>query len=157
MKSEIMVIHNFDGENFIVKVSNNILRVFDADGNVVPYHADMFAKIRADFFLPPLEDDYGRPIEMSVCTSCHGKGSSSQHLGVIDSEEWDDDSFADYMAGMYDRRCGDCKGRGMSPVHLNHHVIEDGDDESGPCWCAACLADEADYRRMCAAEQRMGA
>lgn len=48
-----------------------------------------------------------------ICGYCEGWGHSSRHLGVITpSNDWDEEDFADYMAGKYDRDCTSCGGSG---------------------------------------------
>jgi hypothetical protein len=54
-----------------------------------------------------------------VCGTCNGKGSHSHRFGAItasDREEWDEESFRDYIAGRYDEVCGECNGKRVIAV-----------------------------------------
>lgn len=48
-----------------------------------------------------------------VCPTCHGEGSTSNHLGAFTQESMDEmgeDFMNDYMAGYFDKSCDECKG-----------------------------------------------
>lgn len=47
-----------------------------------------------------------------ICPHCHGDGQHSQHLGEVNTEDWDDEEFERYMEGAYDRNCEVCGGSG---------------------------------------------
>ena len=51
-----------------------------------------------------------------ICGNCRGSGGTSNHLGVINREEFDEDELEDYFNGGYDKTCEDCKGSGK--VHV---------------------------------------
>ena len=49
------------------------------------------------------------PWKYEICPTCNGKGSHSLRFGAItaaDREDWDDESFQDYVDGLYDEVCG---------------------------------------------------
>lgn len=56
------------------------------------------------------------PAEWVICSTCSGSGGHSLRFGAITQrdreEDWDEDSFADYMAGRYDEKCEPCEGTG---------------------------------------------
>jgi hypothetical protein len=56
------------------------------------------------------------PAVWIICDTCSGNGAHSHHLGAITHEDrcndWDEESWEEYMDGGYDRRCEDCKGTG---------------------------------------------
>jgi hypothetical protein len=55
---------------------------------------------------------YQPRLSWEICDMCHGDGSHSRNLGVIDRDEWDPDDFDDYMSGRYDSPCVPCNGSG---------------------------------------------
>lgn len=69
---------------------------------------------------PYYEDDDGvelkLPMKWEICDCCGGDGSHSQHLGVLNTEEWEPEELDDYMRGAYDRSCGECSGTGKVRV-----------------------------------------
>jgi RecJ-like exonuclease len=96
------------------------------------------------------------PTKWEICCTCEGHGKHSRRFGAITSEdrygEWDEESFADYMAGHYDARCEDCEGEGkvrvadwsrMTPAQTQAYKEQ--------------LADDAEVDAIYAAERRMGA
>lgn len=56
------------------------------------------------------------PAEWTICSTCRGSGGHSLRFGAITAsdreENWDEDSFAAYMAGDYDEKCEPCDGTG---------------------------------------------
>lgn len=47
-----------------------------------------------------------------ICPVCRGEGKSSQHLGVVVRDDFDDEEWQQYLAGGYDARCDPCGGSG---------------------------------------------
>lgn len=60
------------------------------------------------------------PAKWIICSTCRGNGKHSHALGAITMEDrerdWDQDSWNDYMGGMYDRQCEVCEGDGKIAV-----------------------------------------
>lgn len=53
------------------------------------------------------------PTRHEVCSTCHGHGSTSAHLGAFTADDlWalGNEFREDYAAGWYDRPCPDCEG-----------------------------------------------
>ncbi len=65
-------------------------------------------------------DDEDRTIKIpamwAICSTCRGSGGHSLRFGAITQqnidEDWDEDSFRDYMTGKYDETCDPCQGTG---------------------------------------------
>ena len=102
-----------------------------------------------------LEEEIEIKAHSEVCATCDGKGKHDHpaFANGITSEEWDrdwgEDEREDYMAGRYDVVCSACKG-------LRVMLVENEDDPNYPI-LEKWMADQADYRRECEAERRMGA
>jgi hypothetical protein len=90
-----------------------------------------------------------------ICYSCSGEGSHSKHLGVIDSEtwnDWEDESRHAYIAGHYDKQCDLCSGSGKIKV-----LDIDSLNDSAKQWVEDYInymEDDLMYRRS---EMMMGA
>lgn len=67
------------------------------------------------------------PAQWAICSTCSGSGGHSLRFGAITQsdrdENWDEDSFADYMDGKYDERCEPCEGTGKVLV-IDREAIE---------------------------------
>ena len=79
----------------------------------------------ATFICVEVCDDEGSqevnfPAKWIICGTCRGNGKHSLRFGAITREDreenWDDESWDDYMAGNYDERCDDCSGSGKRLV-----------------------------------------
>lgn len=64
-------------------------------------------------------------LSWEICHICHGNGGHSRRLGVIDIENWDEESFSEYMNGRYDSRCEMCDGSGKIKVLNEDYLPED--------------------------------
>ncbi|MHB1260367.1 MAG: hypothetical protein ACYC2H_01490 [Thermoplasmatota archaeon] len=102
-------------------------------------------------------DEYEIPARFEVCGNCDGKGSHVNRAidgHGISQEEFDEDPDfrEDYFAGVYDVDCDECRGARVMPivdeVRATPQQLEIANDR---------IDGEADYRRECAAERRMGA
>lgn len=51
------------------------------------------------------------PTVNTVCTTCNGEGKHSQHLGVLNMDEWEPEELDLYRQGAYDIICEECKGK----------------------------------------------
>lgn len=62
------------------------------------------------------EIDIQVPYEWEICSTCDGHGKHSAHLGAFTAEDiandWDPESWENYLSGGYDRTCEDCGGSG---------------------------------------------
>ena len=47
-----------------------------------------------------------------ICSNCNGDGAHSKRLGVINTEDWDDEALEAYKNGAYDEACEVCAGTG---------------------------------------------
>ena len=95
------------------------------------------------------------PTGWEICGSCDGHGKSSAYLGAIteaDRErDWDEDEFAEYMRGGYDRPCDECNGTGKVKV-VDVKALTDEEREA---WEGKCAEDD-EYRAECESERRYG-
>jgi hypothetical protein len=63
-----------------------------------------------------------------ICPECEGEGKSSRHLGVINTEDWDEDDMEAYMEGQYYRRCDCCGGSGkVREANLSNFYQDEAD------------------------------
>lgn len=102
------------------------------------------------------------PAKWDICGRCEGNGKhvnpSIDENGISADEwnnEWHDDEKEAYFAGRYDVQCNECKGAGKLLV-----VDEESAERRDPALLKAyfvMLREEAEYRRMCDMERRMGA
>lgn len=111
------------------------------------------------------EDDdevvYTLPAKYEVCPTCEGSGKhvnpSIDSHGISAEEFREDPGFAeDYFRGMYDVPCYECGGRNVVPRIDEGACVSDEDKRALKAWREQLIAD-ADYRRMCEYERRMGA
>lgn len=107
---------------------------------------------------PYYEDDDGNdithtlPMMWEICDYCRGDGSHSNHLGVIQTEDWEPEELDDYMRGAYDRNCEECGGSGK--VRVPDHDAMTPDQKR-----IVEEHDRSDYefRMIQESERRMGA
>jgi DnaJ-class molecular chaperone len=59
-------------------------------------------------------EEFGDPpvTHWEICPNCHGDGSHSKRLGVVDPDDWEPEEFDEYLAGRYDATCERCNGTG---------------------------------------------
>lgn len=90
-----------------------------------------------------------------ICDTCHGEGSHSNHLGVINPEtwsDWEDEDRHAYMSGHYDQKCSLCNGSGKMRI-----LDVDALNESASKWVKEytdCMRDDLMCRKS---EMMMGA
>lgn len=63
------------------------------------------------------------PTVNTVCPTCDGEGQHSQHLGVLDMEEWEPEELDLYRQGAYDTICNECKGKRVV-VTMDHAWLD---------------------------------
>ena|SRR3982751_5958519 len=98
------------------------------------------------------------PMKWAICETCSGNGRHSLAIdghGITQEErdrDWDDESWADYLQGKYDKTCNDCSGTGKVKI-----VDEDRLTTKEQALWSAWQQEEYEYRKMCEMERRMGA
>ena len=140
------------GGKYIVSFfADNVIRVEDEHGCMVGMQS--YTEVRNALELLPLLDEDGFRIEVVPCPDCNGEGKHSQHLGVINPEDWDDEDLDHYFAGHYDRTCRRCKGGGTLDVHVQ--CILEVEDRDSRCACEGCIAEVVRDEREARAVYRM--
>lgn len=97
------------------------------------------------------------PTEWIICGTCRGNGKHSVAVdghGITAEErerDWDDESWQNYMDGMYDRSCEECNGSGKVRQIMFEQLPPRLQTAIEQYW-----EEEADYRRTCEAERRFG-
>jgi len=64
-----------------------------------------------------------------ICLNCDGEGCHAKKLGIINLEDWDDDSLENYMNGAYDSACEVCNGSGKVLAENNKPIRYYSSDE----------------------------
>ena len=54
------------------------------------------------------------------CKKCRGTGGHSARLGVINTDQVDDEWIEDYISGKFDEVCYECNGTGSVKKHHNY-------------------------------------
>ena len=99
------------------------------------------------------------PAKWQICRRCEGDGSCTpEGLMVItqeDREDWSREEWEDFKAGKYDVPCPDCKSAGKV-LEVDVGKFRGQDPALFERWRAS-EREDAEFRRVCAAERRMGA
>ena len=104
-----------------------------------------------------VEEEFELPIVFEVCSTCRGTGThvnpsiDSNGLTREDFDE-DPDFLESYMQGNYDVSCYECGGKRVSPA-----IDETNADKEVLRRLRERQRDDAEFRRECEAERRMGA
>jgi hypothetical protein len=120
-----------------------------------------FVVVREDENGDEVEETISVPAKWEICPACEGCGTD-RGAGVecdgggFTSSEWaeqDEDFKRDYLSGAYDKPCSECASH-AGRIQVIDRDLADAEiialyDENE--------REEADYRRLCAAERRMGA
>lgn len=111
------------------------------------------------------EEETELPAKYEVCPTCLGKGThvnpNIDGHGISQEEwehEWDEESKEMYLYGGYDVQCRKCDGLRVI-LEIDEELIYNyGTDEQRKAlqWHHKSLKEEADYRRMVAAEIAYG-
>jgi hypothetical protein len=101
---------------------------------------------------------YVLPSKNEVCGRCRGTGVHNHPAfsnGFSRNDEFvDEDFLEDYWSGVHDVVCEDCNGWNVVPVP-DEERFTDLDRRVSELW-EQYLQSEADYRKECAQERRMG-
>jgi hypothetical protein len=95
------------------------------------------------------------PSPWVICACCEGNGTQCR-LGVLSEEtryDWDDEDWANYRNGRYDRACEACKGSGKVREDEQGYQHLDGDGLSTEYRSRRSWMDDAESRM----ERMMGA
>lgn len=65
-----------------------------------------------------------------ICPECRGDGHHAQHMGEINTDEWEPEELERYFDGEYDRTCDHCGGagkvrKGDAPVRKKPWWVDD--------------------------------
>jgi hypothetical protein len=145
VKSQKIV--NIFGMLFTVNTLNNgKIVVRDSDGHCAGFRHTHGARVAAD--LPAWDErDDGRQGLWLICDECSGTGKHSQHMGVISTEDWEDEDLDRYFAGHYDKPCA-CR---TGFVWMDAEHCKDCGDS---CECQTCQRETAEYAAQDAATRR---
>ena len=136
-----------NGKWIVSFFADNTIRVEDEWG--CAEGMSTYTEVRHVLNLQPLFDAEGYRIERVPCPDCRGEGKHSQHLGVINHDEWEDEELDRYFSGKYDRTCRGCGGQGTVDVHVQCHLTDDF--STPPCNCEDCISEaRADMREAAA-------
>jgi hypothetical protein len=124
------------GEVYIVNALTN--------GKVVVNHADGWSagfrittEARTAAGLPALDEREERQGLWLQCDNCNGTGKHSQHMGVISTEDWEDEDLDRYFAGDYDKPCACRTGFVWMDAKHDQERFDNGDG----CDCMTCIAE----------------